>query len=77
MLMLLIVTIDFVIVPFRSSPTLQPQRNILFGNLAWFILVHVSPISCQHKKKRDTFASAYRGVWHTLSTEWKKHTLNA
>jgi hypothetical protein len=28
------------------------------------------------QKKRDTFASAYRGVWQTLGTEWKKLTLN-
>jgi hypothetical protein len=39
----------------------------------WFIF----PSHLAAQKKRDTFASAYRGVWHTLSTEWKKHTLNA
>ncbi len=28
------------------------------------------------QKKRDTFASAYRGVWLTLGNEWSKSTLN-
>ena len=34
-------------------------------------------IAAPNAKKRDTFASAYRGVWHTLGIEWSKYTLMA
>jgi hypothetical protein len=46
--------------------------SILRGSF-WFIFLPL--LTAQ--KKRDTFASAYRGVWHTLGTEWKKYTLIA
>ena len=44
-----------------------------FPGSCWFMFVRF----VKAQKKRDTFASVYRGVWHTLGIEWSKHTLMA
>ena len=70
--MFLIVVIDFVY-SFHFSFTSAKKHTFKHS-----FQVHVGsyfPVTWQHKKKRDTFASAYRGVWHTLGIEWSKYTL--